>query len=299
MIAIWTPVLGTAVMSSSPISFEFFPPKTDIGMNNLLATTKLLTTIQPDFFSVTFGAAGSAQTYTSNTVLQIKQHTSIQTTPHISCVADKETIKNLLNLYIDEGISRLIVLRGDLPAGLNTSSSTHFRYAAELVAYIRKETQHYFHIDVACHPEFHPETTDPKKALFYFKEKIDAGANSAITQYFYNTDAYFRFRDNCEKIGIHIPITPGIMPITDYKKLVSFSAACGAEIPRWLNLRLQYFQEDNLSLQNFAEDVVTTLCEKLIENGAPGLHFYSLNKAEPSVRIIHRLGLGVKREVLV
>jgi len=286
-------------MSSPQISFEFFPPKTEIGMNNLLATAKSLSTIQPAFFSVTFGAGGSAQTHTPTTVLKINQHTAIQTAPHISCFAEKETIKNLLDLYIDQGITRLVVLRGDFPAGLNTSPSTHFHYATELVAFIRKQTQDHFHIDVACHPEFHSETTDIKKALFYFKEKIDAGANSAITQYFYNPDAYFRFRDGCEKIGVHAPITPGIMPITNYEKLVSFSAACGAEIPRWLDLRLQNFREDIIGLQNFGEDVITTLCEKLLKNDAPGLHFYSLNKAEPSMKIIHRLGLGSSNKCYV
>lgn len=284
---------GKALMVLPHISFEFFPPKTESGMDNLLVTAKSLAPINPSFFSVTFGAGGSAQTHTQDTVLKITQHTAIRTAAHISCVAEKERIKNLLHFYVDQGISRLVVLRGDLPAGLNVSPTTHFRYASELIDFIRTETQDYFHIDVACHPEFHPETTDTKKALFYFKEKINAGANSAITQYFYNPDAYFRFRDSCEKIGIHIPITPGIMPITNYEKLVSFSKACGAEIPRWLHLRLENFREDINALQHFGEEVVTALCEKLLENGAPGLHFYSLNKAEPSMKIIHRLGLGV------
>lgn len=279
-------------MPSPQISFEFFPPKTEIGITHLLSAAQSLATIDPAFFSVTFGAAGSVQNNTADTVFKINQHTGVPTAPHISCVAaEKESIKNLLNHYINNGISRLVVLRGDTPAEAITLQKKYFHYAAELVQFIRQETGDHFRIEVACYPEFHPQTTDHKRELFYFKEKIDAGANAAITQYFYNADAYFRFIDSCEKINITIPITPGIMPITNYEKLVSFSKACGAEIPRWLNFRLHDFQDDIAELQVFGEEVVAHLCEKLLAGGAPGLHFYTLNKAESSMNIIQRLGL--------
>lgn len=278
-------------MSSHSISFEFFPPKTEIGMTSLLEATKTLASTDPAFFSVTSGARGSAQTHTPNTVYTIHQHTHIQTAPHISCFgAEKSTIKQLLNDYIQQGISRLVVLRGDTPIDASTQFQ-QFCYASELVQFIRQETGDHFHIEVACYPEFHPQTTDLKRALFHFKEKIDAGASGAITQYFYNPDAYFRFLDSCQKMGIYIPITPGIMPITNYEKLVSFSIACGAEIPRWLNFRLLSYQDNIAAIQAFGEEVVSDLCKKLLDGGAPGLHFYTLNKAEPSMDILRHLKL--------
>ncbi len=281
-------------MSLPQISFEFFPPKTDGGMDNLLQVAKRLAELKPQFFSVTFGAAGSAQNNTENTVFKINTVTKISTAPHMSCIAaEKETIKHLLEKYIQQGISRLVVLRGDQPAN-TTALPNHFRYASELVQFIREETGDHFHIEVACYPEFHPETTDLKRALFHFKEKIDAGANSAITQYFYNADAYCRFRENCEKMDIRIPITPGIMPITNYEKLVAFSNACGAEIPRWLNYRLQSYQDNLAALQTYGEEIVSDLCEKLLAAGAPGLHFYTLNKAEASTTILRHIGLVMK-----
>ncbi|EKD77943.1 MAG: hypothetical protein ACD_42C00109G0005 [uncultured bacterium] len=279
-------------MSSPHLSFEFFPPKTTAGINALLQTAGMLTAINPSYFSVTFGAAGSAQTHTPDTVFKIKKHTRIQTAPHISCVAaEKENIKNLLDRYIQKDISRLVVLRGDAPAN-TTIPSTHFQHASELVQFIREQTGNHFHIDVACYPEFHPQTTDVKRALFHLKEKMDAGANSMITQYFYNPDAYFRFRDDCEKFHITAPITPGIMPIIHYEKLVSFSNACGAEIPRWLKFRLENYKNDIISLHTFCDDVLTDLCEKLLSGGASGLHFYTLNKSEYCLNILKNLKIN-------
>src|SRR3990167_6888878 len=278
-------------MTTLEISFEFFPPKTDTGMTNLLQAATTLASINPNFFSVTFGAAGSAQTHTPNTVFKVQEHTSVPTAPHISCVAaTKEMIKALLEKYIQNNIMRLVVLRGDMPS--DTPEATHhFQYAAELLQFIRHETGNHFTLSVACYPEFHPQTTDHKRALFHFKEKVDAGANNAITQYFYNPDAYFKFLDSCRKMDIHIPIIPGIMPITNYEKLVLFSKTCGAEIPRWLLYRLESYQHDAKSFEQFSEEVVMQLCEKLIAGGAPGLHFYSLNKAEPSINILTSLKL--------
>ncbi|HLD84583.1 MAG TPA: methylenetetrahydrofolate reductase [NAD(P)H] [Coxiellaceae bacterium] len=276
-------------MSDVELSFEFFPPKTETGMQHLLQTAQTLADINPRFFSVTFGAAGSAQTHTPSTVFKIQEHTHVSTTPHISCVAaTKAMTKALLMQYINNGISRLVVLRGDIPKDAKPEEN-HFQFASELVQFIRHETGNHFHISVACYPEFHPETTDVKRAIFHFKEKIDAGANAAITQYFYNADAYCTYRDACEKNNIHVPIIPGIMPILNYEKLVAFSKACGAEIPRWLLYRLESYQGDALSFEKFAEEVVHNLCEKLITQGAPGLHFYTLNKAEASLRILHTL----------
>lgn len=281
------------IMKNSLLSFEFFPPKTEAGVQALLETAQSLVAIRPDFFSVTFGAAGSAQTHTPDTVFQIKKQTGIPTAPHISCVAaKKESVKNLLDRYIQQGISRLVVLRGDTPEN-TTASSEHFHYASELVQFIRNETGRYFDIIVACYPEFHPQTTDVKRALFHLKEKMDAGANSMITQYFYNPDAYFRFREDCEKFHITAPITPGIMPILNYEKLMSFSNACGAEIPRWLKFRLQSYQHDVASMDAFCEDMISDLCEKLLSGGAPGLHFYTLNKAKLSLKILQNLKLEV------
>ncbi|MCX7120414.1 MAG: methylenetetrahydrofolate reductase [NAD(P)H], partial [Gammaproteobacteria bacterium] len=276
---------------STDISFEFFPPKTDAGMNNLLQTAKTLADIKPGCFSVTFGAAGSAQTHTPDTVFKIQEHTAIPTTPHISCVAaTKEMTEDLLEKYISNNITRLVVLRGDIPSDEKTGVH-HFQFASELVAFIRQKTGDHFHISVACYPEYHPQTTNHQRALMHFKEKIDAGANNAITQYFYNADAYFRLRDSCRKLNIHTPLIPGIMPIVNYEKLVSFSNACGAEIPRWLLYRLESFQHDAKSFEKFSEEVVSHLCEKLTSGGAPGLHFYTLNKAEPSIAILKNLGL--------
>lgn len=270
-------------------SFEFFPPKTENGMAQLLQTAATLAKTNPAYFSVTFGAGGSTQTQTPDTVLKIKTRTPVALSPHISCVgAEKNVIKKLLGYYQENGISRLVVLRGDAPLNEKTRN-THFQYASELIQFIRAETGSHFNIAVGCYPEFHPNTTHVRQELFYLKEKIDAGADTMITQYFYNADAFFRFRDDCEKFHIHAPIIPGIMPIVNYEKLLAFSNACGAEIPRWLKFRLETYQHDPAVLQAYCDEVVSRLCEKLLQGGAHELHFYTLNKADSSVRIIEKL----------
>ena len=231
----------------------------------------------PEFFSVTFGAGGSTRDRTMETVFEI-QAEGHEAAPHISCISSsKEEIRDLLTAYKNKGIKRLVTLRGDVPSG--EVSAGDFKYAAELVAYIRKETGDWFHIEVAAYPEFHPEATSAAKDIANFKRKVEAGANSAITQYFYNADAYFRFLDSTSKEGIKIPIVPGVMPIYNYTQLARFSGICGAEIPRWLRLRLEAYGDDLPSLRAFGVDVVSDLCETLLASGAPSLHFYTLNQA--------------------
>jgi methylenetetrahydrofolate reductase (NADPH) len=264
-------------MKNIPVSFEFFPPKTADGIANLRETRAQLASFNPEFFSVTFGAGGSTRDRTMETVFEI-QAEGHEAAPHISCISSsKEEIRDLLIAYKNKGIKRLVTLRGDVPSG--EVSAGDFKYAAELVAYIRKETGDWFHLDVAAYPEFHPEATSAAKDIANFKHKVEAGANSAITQYFYNADAYFRFLDSTSKEGIKIPIVPGVMPIYNYTQLARFSAICGAEIPRWLRLRLEAYEDDLPSLRAFGVDVVSDLCETLLASGAPSLHFYTLNQA--------------------
>jgi len=264
-------------MTAPMISFEFFPPKTAEGLAKLRETRKQLALLNPKFFSVTFGAGGSTRDRTLETVLEI-QSEGHEAAPHISGVSSsREEVQSLLETYRNEGIKRLVVLRGDLPSG--EVSAGDFHYASELVSFIRQTTGDWFHIDVAAYPEFHPEARSPNADLMHFKNKIDAGANAAITQYFYNPDAYFRFMDQCEAAGIHVPIVPGVMPIYNITQLARFSDVCGADIPRWLRLRLQDYGDDLASLRAFGLDVVTELCQKLLAGGAPGLHFYTLNQA--------------------
>jgi methylenetetrahydrofolate reductase (NADPH) len=259
------------------ISFEFFPPKTAEGIAKLRETRKQLTLLKPKFFSVTFGAGGSTRDRTLETVLEI-QGEGFDAAPHISCVSSsKEELKALLDEYQAKGIRRLVALRGDLPSG--EVSVGDLRHANELVAFIRQQTGDWFQIEVAAYPEFHPESRSPASDVSHFKRKVDAGANEAITQYFYNADAYFRFMELCANEGIKIPIVPGIMPIYNITQLSRFSAVCGAEIPRWLRLRLEEYGDDIASLRALGADVVTELCEKLLAGGAPGLHFYTLNQA--------------------
>ncbi|MEZ0315669.1 MAG: methylenetetrahydrofolate reductase [NAD(P)H], partial [Methylophilaceae bacterium] len=260
-------------INSPMISFEFFPPKTAEGIAKLRETRKQLAGLQPKFFSVTFGAGGSTRDRTLETVLEI-QNEGFEAAPHISCISSsKEEIIALLNEYQSHGICRLVVLRGDLPSG--EVSTGDFRHANELVAFIRAQTGSTFQLEVAAYPEFHPESRSPASDLKHFKSKVDAGANAAITQYFYNADAYFQFMDQCQAMGITIPIVPGIMPIYNITQLSRFSDVCGAEIPRWLRLRLQDYGDDIASLRALGVDVVTGLCEKLLAGGAPGLHFYT------------------------
>jgi len=275
---------------ASPVfSFEFFPPKTSEGKEKLRATWRQLAILKPRFFSVTFGAGGSTQQGTLETVLEIRA-AGQDAAPHLSCVAsNKAEIAAVLSRYKENGIRHVVALRGDLPSGI--ASSGELRYANELVAFIRETTGNWFQIEVACYPEYHPQTRNADDEVKIFKRKVDAGANSAITQYFYNADAYFRFVDECEAAGITVPIVPGIMPIGNFSQLARFSDACGAEIPRWMRIKLESYRDDTASIRAFGLDVVTSLCDKLLAAGAPGLHFYTLNQAGPTITIWQRLGL--------
>jgi methylenetetrahydrofolate reductase (NADPH) len=272
-------------------SFEFFPPKTPEGVSKLENTSRLLAELKPQFFSVTFGAGGSTREKTFETVVDIRATSGIEVAPHISCISStRANIREMLEAYRKEGIRRIVALRGDMPSGMVEAGE--FRYANELVSYIREKTGDHFHIEVAAYPEYHPQATSPDRDLANFVRKVRAGADSAITQYFYNPDAYFHFIDRATQSGIRVPIVPGIMPITNYHQLARFSDSCGAEIPRWIRRRLVSFGDDMASLRNFGEEVVTGLCVRLLEQGVPGLHFYTLNRAEPSIAIWKNLGLG-------
>ena len=269
------------------VSFEFFPPKTSEGMDKLRETRNQLAKFNPEFYSVTFGAGGSTRDRTMDAVLEI-QRDGFQAAPHISCISSsKSEIRDLLQAYQSQGIKRLVALRGDIPSG--EVSAGDFRYASELVAFIREETGGHFSIEVAAYPEFHPEARTPAADLQNLKRKVDAGANSAITQYFYNADAYFRFVDQCDALGISVPIVPGIMPIYNITQLARFSSVCGAEIPRWLKMRLEEYGDDMASLRAFGVDVVSELCETLLAWGAPSLHFYTLNQSNIISNIIENV----------
>lgn len=271
-------------------SFEFFPPKTPEGADKLRAVRDRLAAVKPEFFSVTFGAGGSTKEGTWNTVTEIAA-AGLAVAPHISCIGTtRASVRELIDGYRARGVRRLVALRGDLPSGAGTGGGD-FRYANELVEFIRAETADWFHIEVAAYPEVHPQARSAEDDLRNFARKVAAGADSAITQYFYNSDAYFRFVDEAEKLGVRVPIVPGIMPITNYTQLARFSDACGAEIPRWIRLRLQGYGDDKASIRAFGLDVVTDLCEQLLSVGAPGLHFYTMNQAEPTLELWSRLGL--------
>lgn len=271
-------------------SFELFPPKTDQGVKRLQASVHKLTQLRPLYFSVTYGAGGSTQERTFATVDWLRQQ-GIETTPHLSCVgASRDQIRAILKHYLDQDIRRIVALRGDMPSGMGAAGE--FPHASDLVEFIRSETDDRFFIDVAAYPEFHPQAPDAASDLRNFKRKVDAGANEAITQYFYNPDAYFHFIDSCERLDIDIPIVPGIMPINNYTQLARFSDACGTEIPRWVKQRLQGFHDDIAGIREFGIDVVTELCRRLLEQGAPGLHFYTMNQSGPVRRIWDNLGLS-------
>lgn len=270
-------------------SFEFFPPKTVEAAQKLRRTRERLSGLKPRYFSVTFGAGGSTQKGTTDAVLEI-MNAGEEAAPHISCIgSDRESVRRMLQQYREAGIRHIVALRGDMPSGMHGPSD--FNYANELVAFIREETGSHFHIEVAAYPEFHPQAPSAEADLRNFKRKVDAGADSALTQYFYNADAYFRFVDDCERLGVDLPIVPGIMPITNYAQLARFSDACGAEIPRWIRKRLESFGEDRAAIRAFGEDVVSELCAKLLEAGAPGLHFYTMNQSDAVMAIWRRLGL--------
>jgi methylenetetrahydrofolate reductase (NADPH) len=273
------------------LSCEFFPPRTEQGMTKLRLVREQLKVLNPNYFSVTFGAGGSTQEKTFETVIEIQAQSGVLAAPHLSCIAStKQSLFQLLQAYKANDIRRIVALRGDIPSGMRGSLG-EFNYANELVSFIRETTGNHFHIEVAAYPEFHPQARSAKADLDFFQQKVRAGADSAITQYFYNADAYFSFIDACQKRQIHIPIVPGIMPITNYMQLVRFSETCGAEIPRWLRWRLQDLEHDKAALQAFGLDVVTALCERLLSQGVSGLHFYSLNQAEFTLEIAKRLNL--------
>ncbi len=274
-------------METPNFSIEFFPPKTAEGAEKLRVTRQKLAELHPKYFSVTFGAGGSTQAGTLQTVLEIRQE-GHEAAPHLSCIGgDRESIRAILKQFQDNGIRRLVALRGDLPSGYGGAGE--FRYANELVEFIRQETGDWFHIEVAAYPEMHPQARSPQDDLQNFARKVQAGANAAITQYFYNADAYFQFVDNARKLGVDVPVVAGIMPITNYTQLMRFSDMCGAEIPRWVRLKLASFGDDSASIKAFGLDVVTALCERLLAGGAPGLHFYSMNQAVATTAIWQRL----------
>ena len=277
----------------SHFSFEFFPPRTPEAVGKLQMTQERLAKLHPSFFSVTFGAGGSTRERTLDTVLDIRDKTGIEGVPHISCIGSTaEELKEILNIYLGHDIHHVVALRGDLPSG--SMGMGPFRYANELVEFIRKETGDAFYIEVACYPEFHPQSAAARDDMINFKRKVEAGANAAITQYFYNPDAYFRFVDGCETMGIDIPIVPGVMPIINCTQLVRFSEACGAEIPRWILKRLRDFGDDRVSIRKFGTDVTTQLCASLLEEGAPGLHIYTMNQADAAEAIWKNLDLTEK-----
>jgi methylenetetrahydrofolate reductase (NADPH) len=270
-------------------SLEFFPPRTPDGVAKLRAARAQLAQLRPAFCSVTFGAGGSTREGTLATVLEFMQE-GLPAAPHLSCVGGtRESLRDVLNQYRGHGIRHLVALRGDLPSG--TADAGEFRHASDLVSFIRAETGDWFHIDVACYPEYHPQARTPQDDLEHFARKVRAGADSAITQYFYNRDAYWHFVDACAARGLTLPIVPGIMPILGASRLARFSDACGAEVPRWIRRRLESFGDDTVSVRAFGLDVVTELCAKLLEEGAPGLHFYTLNAAGLTTAICQRLGL--------
>jgi methylenetetrahydrofolate reductase (NADPH) len=270
-------------------SVEFFPPKTAEGVEKLRAARRALAELKPAFCSVTFGAGGSTREGTLETVLEIRNE-GLAATPHISCIGTTtEGVRDVLARYKDHGIRHLVALRGDLPSGAVDAGDFH--YASQLVEFIRRETGDWFHIDVAAYPEYHPQARSPQEDLANFQRKVAAGANSAITQYFFNADAYWSFVEACVGLGIAIPIVPGIMPISSYTKLARFSDACGAEIPRWIRRKLESYGDDVGSIRAFGLDVVSRLCEDLLDAGAPGIHFYTLNQATLTTTVWRRLGV--------
>ena len=277
-------------MSKPTISFEFFPPKTDEGLEKLLVVQQKLLNKNPVFFSVTYGAGGSTRDRTWKTVMAVKQ-AGVDTAPHLSCVGQtRDELVELINQYKSEGIRRIVTLRGDLPSGMGAAQS-ELRYADDLVRLIREVSGDHFHLEVAAYPEMHPQARSFTDDIDHFKRKIDAGADTGITQYFYNAEAYAWYMDELARRGVSAPVYPGIMPITNYANLARFSDNCGADIPRWIRKKLEQLQNDDASLKAFGEEVVTRLCERLLAMGAPGLHFYTMNQSVANLRVLDNLGL--------
>jgi len=278
-----------SIAKHTSISFEFFPPKTPEGAAKLVNVRHELYALKPEFFSVTYGAGGSTQDGTLQQVQSILSE-GFDAAPHFSCIgATRDSVREQLAAFKATGIRRMVALRGDLPSGHGTFGE--FRYASELVAFIREETGDYYHLEVGCYPEVHPQAKSPEADLQAYVTKVRAGANSAITQYFYNSDAYFRFVDDAYKLGADIPVVPGIMPIISSTQLMRFSDACGAEIPRWIRLRLQAFGDDTASIKAFGLDIVADLCEQLLNGGAPSLHFYTMNQAQAVKQLVERISV--------
>ena len=274
---------------TAPVSFEFYPPKTDEQRTQLDRAAARLKAHAPEYVSCTFGAGGSTLSYTSETVRHLNQHHGFDAAPHLSCVGGtREEIRELLKLYRAIGVKRIVALRGDLPSGMGFPGD--LRYASDLIAFIRAEHGDAFRIEVGAYPETHPQASDALADLRHFKTKVDAGADAAITQYFYNADAYFHFVDDVRRLGVEIPIIPGVMPISNFSQLRRFSEQCGAEIPRWIGKRMQAYGDDAEAVRAFGADVVAALCEQLIAGGAPSLHFYTLNLAKPTSAVLQRLG---------
>ncbi len=270
------------------ISFEFYPPKTDDQRAQLHRVAEKLAQVSPHYVSVTFGAGGSTLSYTPDTVADLRTSHGLDAAPHVSCVGgSRAELAELLDSYRDAGCRRIVALRGDLPSGMARTGD--FRYASELVEFIRARHGDWFRIKVACYPETHPQAEDAFRDIAHFKQKVDAGADGAITQYFYNADAYFRFLDDAHKLGVDIPIVPGIMPISNFSQLRRFSELCGAEIPRWMQRRMLAYADDTASIRAFATDAVAALCRRLLEGGAPGLHFYTLNLSKPTLAVLEQL----------
>ncbi len=275
-------------------SFEFFPPKSAQAAEKLHAASEALAALEPCFFSVTFGAGGSTRDHTYDTVVELKQRTGVDVAPHLSCIGStRSQIREILLAYKEQNVRHIVALRGDMPSGMHDLGE--LRYASELVEFIRAETGNHFFIEVAAYPEFHPQASDARADLLNFKRKVEAGADAALTQYFYTPDAYFRFVDASEKMGLDLPIVPGIMPITNYQQLARFSDACGAEIPRWIRKRLEAFGNDSEAIRAFGLDVTSELCRKLLEGGAPGLHFYTMNQSQTTMTVWENLGLSKRK----
>jgi methylenetetrahydrofolate reductase (NADPH) len=288
------------VTQTTPLfSFELFPPKTAEGLDKLAGHVQKLNAVGPLYFSVTYGAGGSTRERTFDTVALLRGQ-GIDVAPHLACIgSSRSEVRGILEHYRSQGIHRVVALRGDLPSGMGRGPGGDFRYANELVAFIREESGDHFHVEVAAYPEFHPQAPSAERDLLNFQRKVEAGANAAITQYFYNPDAYFAFLDDCERLGVRLPVVPGVMPITNYTQLARFSDACGAEIPRWIRRRLEGYGDDIESIRAFGHEVVADMCRRLLEGGAPGIHFYTMNQSGPTLRLWQALGLPVREPAAV